>query len=133
MDDRHDDIRIAGEVLAHALGRRSLALEVELELDEFGKLVDEDAQIETGIEPACYPHGAAKRAEVDRKQPRRLRVLHFDGDVVATNESGAMHLRQGRRRNRLRLDVCEHLADRLSELALDMSRKLRERPRRHAI
>ena len=71
--------------------------------------------------------------QVDVDQLLDAGVLHLDGDDAAVVQHGAVHLRQRRGGDRLRLELLEHGLERLAQLALDHAADDLEGLRRHLV
>ncbi len=120
----HDDARVPGEELAHALGGPRLAPEVELAAGVVGELGDRRGRPEGERlrAPALDPAGEKpEQREVALDLLGDPGPLHLDRDRAPIRENGPVHLRQRRGRERLALELGEEVRERSAELALDDS------------
>ena len=113
--------RAAGEKRPAALEVRRLVHKVELERQVWRELVEDPAEMEVvWEEPRDGAHGEADGSHVARRGLAQPRVLHLHRELPAAPAlHRAVHLRQARRCDRLRLKRRKQLAWRSAKLRLD--------------
>ena len=107
--------------------------EVELQGDVLADLVEDDPEVEVGLEPGEKADEDGEVLEIDRHQIGDLRILDLDRHLAAVAQAATVDLRQRRRGERRRLEGREHLVETSAELALEVWTELLERTRRHAV
>ena len=91
------------------------------------------ASAATGMRPTRNGAIQAIARRSLRHEPRDLRPLHLDHDLLARAQPRRVHLRDRRRGEALLVEAREHLLERPAELLLDDRAHDRERLGRHAV
>mmetsp|Transcript_27537 Transcript_27537/g.87163 ORF Transcript_27537/g.87163 Transcript_27537/m.87163 type:complete len:288 (+) Transcript_27537:1127-1990(+) len=95
-----------------------LLREVELLEERPLRLGEQPLQVELREEPGHHLHELPQHEEVVLHLSLQVRVLHLDAHLAAVEERAAVHLREGRRCERLRRYVAEHRLQRPRQLLL---------------
>ena len=100
-----------------------LRLEAEVELldDRLCEQLDERGRVRErgdGDSPDQARRDPRHRANVFTHHARHLRALHFDDDLFARSQSGAVHLRDRRRRDWSSIESLEHVVEGTAEVEL---------------
>ncbi len=136
VDARDANARVAGEVVAEAVGVARLAAVVELLADVARELVDDPARVDE-VEPAQPVLGEARglvqQRDVGLDLGGRVGALHLDRDAAAVREDRAVHLADRSGRDGHPVELEEEPLDRQPQLLLDHRLGLLVRERRHVV
>jgi hypothetical protein len=115
-------MRISGEVAVERVGVSRFGAIVELLPNRASEFVDDLPRVDEVERAHAFLRNACRlvqEGEVCLDLPRRSRTLHLDRDRPAVREGCAMHLADGRRRDRPLVELQEQALEREAELFLD--------------
>ena len=107
--------------------------EVELHRDVLERLAHQHAIVEVALEQSEPSQHQRQVAQVGAHDAVDTRVLHLDGASTAVVKAGRMHLREGSRRNRHRIELGVYRLQWSAEFTLDLFADHRKRTRRDAV
>ena len=133
---RDVDARIIREVGGKAIGVVPLGDEIQLGACGGRELGVELIQVDAACDPAVPlqpAHRQPHRRQVGGNEPLDSGALHLDHDLRPVHQAGPVHLGEGRRGLRHRLEARENLLHRPPELSGDQGPDIGQRLRRHLI
>jgi pimeloyl-[acyl-carrier protein] synthase len=129
MDRWNPNVGPVLEQLPHSHGRLGFANEVELELDEAGHLEYDAVHVDPLLQGAYESRGPAEHSQVEGDDSPDLRVLDLHGHVTAVEETRTMHLCEGGRGQRRRIEGRKDLTEFATQVSLDERPEAFEGPR----
>src|SRR5258706_5671835 len=129
----HKRIWAVRERRTQAGHRLGFVLEVKFERQRLFQVIDDRLKLDHRHEPCNRLDDLLQHRQVRRYQVLDIRVLHLDRHLSPVVQTCPVHLRNRSSRDRLPLDLREHLCWRPTQLAGESLLYLRPRARRHTI